>query len=177
MTGWGVTRYLGRSSRFLRHVTLPVVSHRNCKASTEQVSRSADPPSPANCEKPCKATLPLPSPAGVDRQHVLCWLPGDGARRLQWRQRRALRSPLPQHLVPGGRGQLGGAVWCRGEVRCLHPVRELPRLDKGDHGGPTTNRLPDRSVTDHCVFGVIDRCTSSQRVSFFCLLFSVSTFY
>lgn len=37
VTGWGVTRYLGRSSRFLRRVTLPVVSHGNCRASTEQV--------------------------------------------------------------------------------------------------------------------------------------------
>ncbi|XP_075884576.1 coagulation factor IX isoform X3 [Nelusetta ayraudi] len=37
VTGWGVTHYLGRSSRFLRRVTLPVVSHRNCRASTKQV--------------------------------------------------------------------------------------------------------------------------------------------
>lgn len=37
VAGWGVTHCLGRSSRFLRHVTLSVVSHRNCKASTEQV--------------------------------------------------------------------------------------------------------------------------------------------
>lgn len=37
VTGWGVTRYLGRSSRFLRKVTLPVVSYRDCTASTEQV--------------------------------------------------------------------------------------------------------------------------------------------
>nr|XP_033486718.1 coagulation factor X isoform X1 [Epinephelus lanceolatus] len=37
VTGWGVTQYLGRSSRFLRKVTLPVVSYRDCTASTEQV--------------------------------------------------------------------------------------------------------------------------------------------
>lgn len=37
VTGWGLTRYLGRSSRFLRKVTLPVVSYRDCTASTEQV--------------------------------------------------------------------------------------------------------------------------------------------
>ncbi|XP_042344624.1 coagulation factor IX isoform X2 [Plectropomus leopardus] len=36
VTGWGLTRFLGRSSRFLRKVTLPVVSHRDCTASTEQ---------------------------------------------------------------------------------------------------------------------------------------------
>ncbi|XP_068172819.1 coagulation factor X [Antennarius striatus] len=37
VTGWGVTHYLGRSSRFLRKVALPVVSFRHCTASTEQV--------------------------------------------------------------------------------------------------------------------------------------------
>ncbi|XP_041795892.1 coagulation factor IX [Chelmon rostratus] len=37
VTGWGLTRYLGRSSRFLRKVTLPVVSYKDCTASTEQV--------------------------------------------------------------------------------------------------------------------------------------------
>ncbi|XP_068601779.1 coagulation factor X [Brachionichthys hirsutus] len=37
VTGWGVTHYLGRSSRFLRRVALPVVSYRDCTASTEQV--------------------------------------------------------------------------------------------------------------------------------------------
>nr|XP_046244149.1 coagulation factor IX isoform X2 [Scatophagus argus]XP_046244150.1 coagulation factor IX isoform X2 [Scatophagus argus]XP_046244152.1 coagulation factor IX isoform X2 [Scatophagus argus]XP_046244153.1 coagulation factor IX isoform X2 [Scatophagus argus]XP_046244154.1 coagulation factor IX isoform X2 [Scatophagus argus]XP_046244155.1 coagulation factor IX isoform X2 [Scatophagus argus]XP_046244156.1 coagulation factor IX isoform X2 [Scatophagus argus] len=37
VTGWGLTRYLGRSSRFLRKVTLPVVRYRDCTASTEQV--------------------------------------------------------------------------------------------------------------------------------------------
>ncbi|XP_067362332.1 coagulation factor IX isoform X2 [Channa argus] len=37
VTGWGVTKYLGRSSRFLRKVTLPVVSHNVCTRSTEQV--------------------------------------------------------------------------------------------------------------------------------------------
>ncbi|XP_029301564.1 coagulation factor X [Cottoperca gobio] len=37
VTGWGLTRHLGRSSRFLRKVTLPVVSYRDCTASTEQV--------------------------------------------------------------------------------------------------------------------------------------------
>uniref|UniRef100_A0A3P8VKY9 Coagulation factor X-like n=1 Tax=Cynoglossus semilaevis TaxID=244447 RepID=A0A3P8VKY9_CYNSE len=36
-SGWGRTRYLGRSSRFLRKVSLPVVSYRACAASTEQV--------------------------------------------------------------------------------------------------------------------------------------------
>ncbi|XP_074506045.1 coagulation factor X isoform X1 [Sebastes fasciatus] len=37
VTGWGLTRYMGRSSRFLRKVTLPVVSYRDCTASTVQV--------------------------------------------------------------------------------------------------------------------------------------------
>ncbi|XP_077961305.1 coagulation factor X isoform X1 [Gasterosteus aculeatus] len=37
VTGWGLTHYMGRSSRFLRKVTLPVVSFRVCAASTEQV--------------------------------------------------------------------------------------------------------------------------------------------
>ncbi|XP_041656534.1 coagulation factor VII [Cheilinus undulatus] len=37
VTGWGLTRYLGRSSRFLRKVTLPVVSYKDCSATTEQV--------------------------------------------------------------------------------------------------------------------------------------------
>uniref|UniRef100_A0A8C4DTL6 Coagulation factor VII n=1 Tax=Dicentrarchus labrax TaxID=13489 RepID=A0A8C4DTL6_DICLA len=37
VTGWGVTHYLGKSSRFLRKVTLPVVSYKDCTASTEQV--------------------------------------------------------------------------------------------------------------------------------------------
>ncbi|XP_018560461.1 coagulation factor VII [Lates calcarifer] len=37
VTGWGLTRFMGRSSRFLRKVTLPVVSYRDCTASTEQV--------------------------------------------------------------------------------------------------------------------------------------------
>ncbi|CAG02130.1 unnamed protein product [Tetraodon nigroviridis] len=37
VTGWGATRHLGRSSRFLRRVTLPVVSFEDCRASTEQV--------------------------------------------------------------------------------------------------------------------------------------------
>ncbi|XP_073348694.1 coagulation factor IX [Pagrus major] len=37
VTGWGLTRFLGRSSRFLRKVTLPVVSYSDCTASTEQV--------------------------------------------------------------------------------------------------------------------------------------------
>ncbi|CAJ1066411.1 coagulation factor VII [Xyrichtys novacula] len=36
VTGWGLTRYLGRSSRFLRKVTLPVVSYSDCTATTEQ---------------------------------------------------------------------------------------------------------------------------------------------
>ncbi|KAI3353995.1 hypothetical protein L3Q82_018551 [Scortum barcoo] len=37
VTGWGHTRYLGRSSRFLRKVTLPVVRYQDCRASTEEV--------------------------------------------------------------------------------------------------------------------------------------------
>ncbi|KAM7412443.1 hypothetical protein PAMA_020026 [Pampus argenteus] len=37
VTGWGTTHYLGRSSRFLRKVALPVVSYRDCTMSTEQV--------------------------------------------------------------------------------------------------------------------------------------------
>uniref|UniRef100_A0A3Q3K472 Coagulation factor X n=1 Tax=Monopterus albus TaxID=43700 RepID=A0A3Q3K472_MONAL len=37
VTGWGVTHYLGKSSRFLRKVVLPVVSYKDCTASTEQV--------------------------------------------------------------------------------------------------------------------------------------------
>ncbi|XP_040902076.1 coagulation factor IX isoform X2 [Toxotes jaculatrix] len=38
VTGWGLTRYLGKSSRFLRKVALPVVSYEACTASTEQVT-------------------------------------------------------------------------------------------------------------------------------------------
>ncbi|XP_054868174.1 coagulation factor IX isoform X2 [Amphiprion ocellaris] len=37
VTGWGATKYLGRSSRFLRKVTLPVVMYQDCIATTEQV--------------------------------------------------------------------------------------------------------------------------------------------
>lgn len=37
VTGWGLTRFLGKSSRFLRKVTLPVVGYKDCTASTEQV--------------------------------------------------------------------------------------------------------------------------------------------
>ncbi|XP_053736434.1 coagulation factor IX isoform X1 [Synchiropus splendidus] len=37
VTGWGATSYMRRSSRFLRRVALPVVSHRDCSGSTEQV--------------------------------------------------------------------------------------------------------------------------------------------
>ncbi|TKS80511.1 Coagulation factor IX [Collichthys lucidus] len=37
VTGWGLMHYLGKSSRFLRKVTLPVVSYKDCIASTEQV--------------------------------------------------------------------------------------------------------------------------------------------
>ncbi|KAM9733222.1 LOW QUALITY PROTEIN: coagulation factor VII [Menidia menidia] len=37
VSGWGATQYLHRSSRFLRKVTLPVVSHQACTATTEQV--------------------------------------------------------------------------------------------------------------------------------------------
>lgn len=36
-TGWGATRFLGLSSRFLRKVALPVIDHMKCMASTEQV--------------------------------------------------------------------------------------------------------------------------------------------
>ncbi|KAJ8368183.1 hypothetical protein SKAU_G00082110 [Synaphobranchus kaupii] len=37
VTGWGATQYMGRSSRFLRKVALPVVDHLKCVGSTEQV--------------------------------------------------------------------------------------------------------------------------------------------
>ncbi|XP_031614884.2 coagulation factor X isoform X2 [Oreochromis aureus] len=37
VTGWGATEYLGRSSRFLRKVTLPVVGYKDCISTTEQV--------------------------------------------------------------------------------------------------------------------------------------------
>ncbi|RVE65354.1 hypothetical protein OJAV_G00135000 [Oryzias javanicus] len=37
VTGWGATRFLGRSSRFLRKVTVPVVSYEACIKTTEQV--------------------------------------------------------------------------------------------------------------------------------------------
>ncbi|XP_039986492.1 coagulation factor VII isoform X2 [Xiphias gladius] len=37
VTGWGLTHFMGRSSRFLRKVELPVVSYKDCTASTEQV--------------------------------------------------------------------------------------------------------------------------------------------
>ncbi|XP_036392544.1 coagulation factor VII [Megalops cyprinoides] len=37
VTGWGAMKYLGRSSRFLRKVALPMVDHQNCIRSTEQV--------------------------------------------------------------------------------------------------------------------------------------------
>ncbi|XP_069390891.1 coagulation factor VII isoform X2 [Paralichthys olivaceus] len=36
-SGWGVTRFMGSSSRFLRKVSLPVVGHEDCRASTDQV--------------------------------------------------------------------------------------------------------------------------------------------
>ncbi|XP_034459518.1 coagulation factor IX isoform X1 [Hippoglossus hippoglossus] len=36
-SGWGLTRFMGRSSRFLRKVSLPVVGHQYCRASTDQV--------------------------------------------------------------------------------------------------------------------------------------------
>uniref|UniRef100_A0AAY4DEJ7 Zmp:0000001329 n=1 Tax=Denticeps clupeoides TaxID=299321 RepID=A0AAY4DEJ7_9TELE len=36
-TGWGAIEYLGRSSRFLRKVTLPVVDQHKCIMSTEQL--------------------------------------------------------------------------------------------------------------------------------------------
>ncbi|XP_051813894.1 coagulation factor IX [Acanthochromis polyacanthus] len=37
VTGFGATKYMGRSSRFLRKVTLPVVTYQDCIATTEQV--------------------------------------------------------------------------------------------------------------------------------------------
>ncbi|KAG7225959.1 hypothetical protein INR49_018560 [Caranx melampygus] len=37
VTGWGLTRFMGKSSRFLRKVALPVVSYKDCTMSTEQV--------------------------------------------------------------------------------------------------------------------------------------------
>ncbi|XP_062274547.1 coagulation factor VII [Scomber scombrus] len=37
VTGWGATKFMGKSSRFLRKVVLPVVSYRDCTMSTEQV--------------------------------------------------------------------------------------------------------------------------------------------
>lgn len=37
VTGWGTTQYLGRSSRFLRKVVLPVIGHQECRMSTDQV--------------------------------------------------------------------------------------------------------------------------------------------
>lgn len=46
VTGWGVTRFMGHSSRFLRQVTLPVVTQAKCRASTDQVSSSPEPLAP-----------------------------------------------------------------------------------------------------------------------------------
>lgn len=43
VSGWGVTKYLGRSSRFLRKVDLPVVGFDDCTASTEQVNHAPRP--------------------------------------------------------------------------------------------------------------------------------------
>lgn len=37
VSGWGATRYLGRSSRFLMKVSLPVVDQKECMDSTDQV--------------------------------------------------------------------------------------------------------------------------------------------
>ncbi|XP_048836064.1 coagulation factor X isoform X2 [Brienomyrus brachyistius] len=37
VSGWGATQYMGRSSRFLRKVELPVVDQKKCILSTEQV--------------------------------------------------------------------------------------------------------------------------------------------
>ncbi|XP_061575948.1 coagulation factor VII isoform X2 [Cololabis saira] len=37
VSGWGATQYLGKSSRFLRKVSLPVVNNQACEATTEQV--------------------------------------------------------------------------------------------------------------------------------------------
>ncbi|KAK3531404.1 hypothetical protein QTP70_018201 [Hemibagrus guttatus] len=37
VTGWGATRYLGRASRFLMKVSLPVVDQKDCMDSTDQV--------------------------------------------------------------------------------------------------------------------------------------------
>lgn len=48
VSGWGVTKYLGRSSRFLRKVDLPVVGFDVCTASTEQVNHATPAPPPWN---------------------------------------------------------------------------------------------------------------------------------
>lgn len=37
VTGWGATQYMGRSSRYLRKVELPVVDQKKCILSTDQV--------------------------------------------------------------------------------------------------------------------------------------------
>uniref|UniRef100_A0A3B1JMV7 Coagulation factor X-like n=1 Tax=Astyanax mexicanus TaxID=7994 RepID=A0A3B1JMV7_ASTMX len=37
VTGWGATSFMGRSSRFLRKVVLPVIDQQECMQSTEQV--------------------------------------------------------------------------------------------------------------------------------------------
>ncbi|XP_033976107.1 vitamin K-dependent protein C-like [Trematomus bernacchii] len=37
VSGWGLTRHMGRSSRFLRKVTLPVIGQQTCSSSTNQV--------------------------------------------------------------------------------------------------------------------------------------------
>lgn len=72
-------------------------------------------------------------PAGDHRQHVLCRLPGDQHGRLQRRQRRAVRGPLPRNLVPDRDRQLGGEMRRAGEVRRLHQAGKLPGLDQRHH--------------------------------------------
>ncbi|CAJ1066409.1 coagulation factor IX [Xyrichtys novacula] len=64
VTGWGLTRYLGRSSRFLRKVTLPVVSYSDCTATTEQLALKLDsdldgnPPSHSSAPPPYNSATP-----------------------------------------------------------------------------------------------------------------------
>uniref|UniRef100_G3NLZ8 Uncharacterized protein n=1 Tax=Gasterosteus aculeatus TaxID=69293 RepID=G3NLZ8_GASAC len=72
--------------------------------------------------------------AGDHRQHVLCWLPGCGHGRLQWRQRGSVRGELQRNLVPHWGRQLGRRMCRKGKVRSLHPSGELPELDQRYNG-------------------------------------------
>ncbi len=63
------------------------------------------------------------------RQHVLCRIPAGGDGRLHGGQRRALRSQLQGHLVPGRRGELGREMCRRGQIRRLHQTGKLLTLD------------------------------------------------